>query len=292
MDTPEKQSLQGSKEIESPSSDPALTSYGITSEGRPSLLRQALRYLDELTAAFGGNSSCSSDTRRSQAIDSQLEQDWEDRRNMSVILALGRDIAAVVQALSLLQSEADRATEPDECKKYGMFRETVLAHGSHKVSIFELFNMTDRRKWLHQFDSVAAILFTVDLSQFDKVWSNGVCQLRDDVTLFDSVVNSSSLSSPPAIILLLTHASEFYKKAMTSGWGDLFPEFDWAMKPEQISDFVLNLFTEVNRTKKELYPLIGDLNDPVCLHHVFNSMEKIRVPKSHLETRQLGTYWG
>jgi len=55
---------------------------------------------------------------------------------------------------------------------------------------------SERRKWIHCFDGVTAVIFTASLSGYDQVLREDSSQNRmtESILLFDEVCNSASLT--------------------------------------------------------------------------------------------------
>ncbi|KAF9701780.1 hypothetical protein EKO04_000418 [Ascochyta lentis] len=92
----------------------------------------------------------------------------------------------------------------------------------------------ERRKWIHQFDNIAAILFVVNLPCYDQEVS-GNNAMTEQIELFDSVVNTEWFTSTKFIL--------FLNNTNYSGGTDA----------EQASEYLLQRFSQANRGKRRLY---------------------------------------
>lgn len=73
--------------------------------------------------------------------------------------------------------------------------ETWLQHHSLRVKLIDIGNqISQMKKWLHQFDTIPLILFVVDLDTYDE--------LETSLRLFDSIVNSPWLMRSSAALFL------------------------------------------------------------------------------------------
>jgi guanine nucleotide-binding protein G(i) subunit alpha len=64
---------------------------------------------------------------------------------------------------------------------------------SISVHIFEVgVQRSERKKWIHQFENVTSIIWSVDLCGYDQVLldESNTNQMMENLVLFDSVVNS------------------------------------------------------------------------------------------------------
>jgi len=147
-----------------------------------------------------------------------------------------------------------------------------------KVKVGDLiYNMVDvggqrseRRKWIHCFENVTAIIFVVAVSAFDQVLieDDSVNRMHEALTLFDSICNGKWFTKT-SMILFLNKIDILKEKLKKSKVLDYFPEY------EGVNDYdpVINFFTEKlkglnqSESKQILCPLHlchGYRPDQVC----------------------------
>ncbi|KAL3318400.1 Guanine nucleotide-binding protein G(i) subunit alpha-1 [Cichlidogyrus casuarinus] len=91
---------------------------------------------------------------------------------------------------------------------------------------------SERKKWMHCFDGVTAIIFLVALSEYDlglaedqEVVSYSILnRLRESMNLFDSICNNKWFQKT-SIILFLNKKDLFEKKLCTSPLSTYFPDY-------------------------------------------------------------------
>lgn len=84
----------------------------------------------------------------------------------------------------------------------------------------------ERKKWIHCFESVRAILFIASLSEYDQVLEEDMTKNRmeESLNLFNSIVNLSWFAETP-IILFLNKEDIFMKKIEKIDMGIYFQEY-------------------------------------------------------------------
>ncbi|MBW0546823.1 hypothetical protein O181_086538 [Austropuccinia psidii MF-1] len=105
--------------------------------------------------------------------------------------------------------------------------ETVFVIGELKYKVFDVGGQrSERRKWIHCFENVTAILFLVALSEYDQVLyeDETTNRMEEAITLFDSICNSRWFSRTP-MILFLNKIDIFQKKVLISPIENFFQEF-------------------------------------------------------------------
>ncbi|KAF3048164.1 Guanine nucleotide-binding protein alpha-2 subunit [Didymella heteroderae] len=119
------------------------------------------------------------------------------------------------------------------------------------------FQRGERRKWIRQFDSIAAVLFVADLARYDDMVSSGSA-LAEQMELFDSVVNTSIWAPDTKIILFLNNVSAFRRKLSCVPLGGVFPGFHGGDDAEQAVEYLLQRFRDVNRGRRRVFEYVVD----------------------------------
>lgn len=114
----------------------------------------------------------------------------------------------------------------------------------------------ERRKWIHQFDNITAILYVVDLPCYDQE-ASGNNAMAEQIVLFDNVVNSKWFANAK-FILFLSNITTFREKLSHSPLEDSFPEYAGGADFEKASEFLLQRFRKVNRGHRRLYSYLVD----------------------------------
>jgi len=113
---------------------------------------------------------------------------------------------------------------------------------------------SERRKWIHCFDNVTAVLYCASLSCYDLVLREDNTQNRmaEAILLFDEVTNSPFFRER-SIILFLNKTDLFAQKIQFSDLRQLFPEYSGGPNYEAACGFIRERFLERSRSGAKVY---------------------------------------
>ncbi|KAK6456013.1 guanine nucleotide-binding protein alpha subunit [Scheffersomyces xylosifermentans] len=114
---------------------------------------------------------------------------------------------------------------------------------------------SERKKWIHCFDNITAVLFVLAVSEYDQMLfeDERVNRMHESIVLFDSLCNSKWFANTP-FILFLNKVDIFEKKLEKSPLKDYFPDFNG--KPNDVESaikFFETNFLKLNKTNKPIY---------------------------------------
>ncbi|CAB1118792.1 unnamed protein product [Ectocarpus sp. CCAP 1310/34] len=95
---------------------------------------------------------------------------------------------------------------------------TQIADGLHKFSVVDVGGQrSERRKWIHCFDDVKAIIFVVALSGYNQVLfeDTGVNRMHEGLQLFEEVVRNPIFENTPIFVFL--NKKDLFEQMMTEG---------------------------------------------------------------------------
>ncbi|CAM9909503.1 unnamed protein product, partial [Choristocarpus tenellus] len=98
----------------------------------------------------------------------------------------------------------------------------------HRYSLVDVGGQrSERRKWMHCFDDVKAIVFLVGLSGYHQVLfeDNSVNRMQESLTLFGEVVGNPIFENTP-IFVFLNKKDLFETMILTKPLTTCFPEYD------------------------------------------------------------------
>lgn len=134
--------------------------------------------------------------------------------------------------------------------------ETCFHIGDLNYRLFDVGGQrSERKKWIHCFENVTAIVFLVAVSEYDQVLveDETVNRMQEALTLFDSICNSRWFVKT-SIILFLNKIDLFKIKLAKSPMGKYFPDFTGGDSYEAASDYMLSRFTSLNQSdQKQIY---------------------------------------
>jgi len=113
---------------------------------------------------------------------------------------------------------------------------------------------SERRKWIHCFDSVTAVLFCVSLSEYDQFLreDNNQNRMKESLILFDEVCNSVWFKST-AFILFLNKVDLFKEKIQRVNLQTCFPDFKGQQTFDTAGEFIKQKFVERNKQEHPIY---------------------------------------
>jgi len=108
---------------------------------------------------------------------------------------------------------------------------------------------SERRKWIHCFEGIQAVLFTVSLSEYDQKLREDATQNRskESLLLFDEIVNSQWFINS-SFILFLNKIDLFEKKIKISPLSKTFPEYTGGADFEAAKKFMRTAFERLRKT--------------------------------------------
>lgn len=134
-----------------------------------------------------------------------------------------------------------------------------------------------RKRWFHQLDNATALVYTVDISTYDRPYLGQPTssQLQADFLDFDAWANSPAFANS-SIILVLNNFSRFREKLAHSPLRTFFPDFEAtgeADREMEARQYVLQRFKELNRNKLSIYSYWVDL-DMSDNQHLYAALKK------------------
>jgi len=105
---------------------------------------------------------------------------------------------------------------------------------------------SERRKWIHAFDKVAAVLFCASLSEYDQTLREdaNVNRMQESLLLFREISNSKYFLKS-ALILFLNKTDLFDGKIATSPLTICFPEYTGGADKDVAKGFIRSKFEDL-----------------------------------------------
>ncbi|CAJ0901712.1 15472_t:CDS:2 [Entrophospora sp. SA101] len=160
----------------------------------------------------------------------------------------------------------DRISQPDYLPDdQDVLRSRVKTTGITETSFlineltYRMFDVggqrSERKKWIHCFENVTAIVFLVAISEYDQLLleDETVNRMQEALTLFDSICNSRWFVKT-SIILFLNKIDRFKEKLPLSPMVKYFPDYEGGSDYELACDYILNRFVSLNQSDiKQIY---------------------------------------
>ncbi|KAF9580453.1 hypothetical protein BGW38_002901, partial [Lunasporangiospora selenospora] len=157
--------------------------------------------------------------------------------------------------------------------------ETTFHLGPLTYRMFDVGGQrSERKKWIHCFEGVTAVLFLVAISGYDQclVEDKDANQMEEAMMLFDQICNSQWFVNT-SMILFMNKTDIFRQKILTSSIGRYFPDYD-GVEGEYASavEFFRTRFLRLNRSEhKEVYIHYTDATDTNLLRNIMGSVNDI-----------------
>ncbi|KAH8766535.1 guanine nucleotide binding protein, alpha subunit [Hyaloscypha finlandica] len=134
---------------------------------------------------------------------------------------------------------------------------------------------SERKKWIKAFENVPAILFVVDMDEYDEVFfeESNRNRMMESMVLFDSVVNSRWFMRS-SVFLLLNNLDSFRRKLRRAPLANYFPDYSGGNDVNKAEAFILSRFTQLNRAHLNIYPHLIETIDKSKIQQVFESIEE------------------
>lgn len=141
---------------------------------------------------------------------------------------------------------------------------------------------SERKKWIHCFSDVTAVIFVAAISEYDQVLfeDETVNRMDEALNLFEEICNSRFFETT-SLILMLNKRDLFAQKLMTVPLTVGFPDYDGDGSYEDACAFVTELFEARKRDeKKVIYPHVTCATDTDAMKVVFNAVKDIVIRRS------------
>ncbi|XP_067905754.1 guanine nucleotide-binding protein G(o) subunit alpha isoform X3 [Heterodontus francisci] len=157
----------------------------------------------------------------------------------------------------------------------------VETHFTFKNLHFRLFDVggqrSERKKWIHCFEDVTAIIFCVALSGYDQVLHEDETtnRMHESLKLFDSICNNKWFTDT-SIILFLNKKDIFEEKIKKSPLMLCFPKYTGpSMFAEAVSYIQSQYETKNKSANKEIYTHITCATDTNNIQFVFDAVTDV-----------------
>ncbi|ERE80597.1 guanine nucleotide binding protein alpha O [Cricetulus griseus] len=162
----------------------------------------------------------------------------------------------------------------------------VETHFTFKNLHFRLFDVggqrSERKKWIHCFEDVTAIIFCVALSGYDQVLHEDETtnRMHESLKLFDSICNNKWFTDT-SIILFLNKKDIFEEKITKSPLTICFPEYTGPSAFTEAVAHIQGQYESKNKSAhKEIYTHVTCATDTNNIQFVFDAVTDNRMHES------------
>jgi len=167
-------------------------------------------------------------------------------------------------------------------------RTTGIAESEFSIdgNQFKVFDVggqrNERKKWIHCFQHVTAVLFVAALSEYDMglFEDQDTNRMDEALNLFDEICNSRWFKKT-SMILMLNKRDLFADKIRKVPLNICFKEYTGVNEFEQASNYVRIQFESRNKTpSKQIYTHITCATDTENARHVINAVKDILIRRN------------
>uniref|UniRef100_A0A3P8X659 Guanine nucleotide-binding protein G(o) subunit alpha-like n=2 Tax=Cynoglossus semilaevis TaxID=244447 RepID=A0A3P8X659_CYNSE len=157
----------------------------------------------------------------------------------------------------------------------------VETHFTFKNLHFRLFDVggqrSERKKWIHCFEDVTAIIFCVALSGYDQVLHEDETtnRMQESLKLFESICNNVWFKDT-AIVLFLNKNDLFEKKISRTPLSTCFPEYNGPNTYADAIAYIRTVYESKDRTPgKYVYSHVTCATDTKNINIVFAAVTDV-----------------
>lgn len=137
---------------------------------------------------------------------------------------------------------------------------------------------SERKKWIHCFQDVTAVIFVASMSEYDQTLfeDDGVNRMHETIKLFDEICNGRWFRST-SIILFLNKVDLFKEKIAKTDLKVCFVDYTDGCDFEKATAYIEKKFEKLNKVSetKHLYCHKTCATDTENIRFVFNSVKDI-----------------
>lgn len=144
----------------------------------------------------------------------------------------------------------------------------------------------ERKKWIHCFEHVTAVIYVVSLSGYDEMMYEEETEnvMHDSLRLFANICNNPWFCNPDRclpMILFLNKSDLFKEKIENVALTVCFPDFDGTQSHDESLNYIKREFIARNkREDRQIYIHVTCATDAGNVEKVFNDVQHIVIENS------------
>jgi len=154
---------------------------------------------------------------------------------------------------------------------------------NNKFKMFDVGGQrNERKKWIHCFENVTAVLFVAAISEYDQMLyeDENTNRMTEALNLFEEICNSRWFGDTN-MILMLNKRDLFAEKILRVPLRVCFPEYGGSDDYQEACDYVKNQFESRNKNSaKVIYTHVTCATDTQNITVVFNAVKDIIIRQS------------
>jgi len=246
---------------------------------------------DDARQFFAMASAPGEDGKLSYELGMIMKRLWADNGVQACFLRsreyqLNDSAAYYLNSLDRISSPNYRPTQQDVLRTRVKTTGIIETQFKFKNLHFKMFDVggqrSERKKWIHCFEGVTAIIFCVALSGYDLVLAEDeeMNRMMESMKLFDSICNNKWFVDT-SIILFLNKKDLFEEKIRHSPLSICFPEYNGPNTYEDAAAYIQLKFESLNRCRdqkgvlKEIYTHFTCATDTTNIQFVFDAVTDV-----------------
>jgi guanine nucleotide-binding protein G(i) subunit alpha len=161
--------------------------------------------------------------------------------------------------------------------------ESTFQIEDHKFLLVDVGGQrSERRRWMHSFDDVTAVIFFASLTEYDQVLyeDSSKNRMAESLDLFGEM-SSSSWFNRSAFLLFLNKVDLFEEKIARTEMTALFPEYDGGHDFEGGLDFLKEQYEErCTRKGAKIYTHFTTATDKSNVEVIFNKCKEVIISQN------------
>lgn len=157
--------------------------------------------------------------------------------------------------------------------------ETKFEIGKGKFVMYDVGGQRgERKKWIHCFEGVRAIMYVASLSEYDQtlVEDHKKNRMEESLTLFSGILSLLWFRSTPVILFLNKH-DLFKEKIKSSELGRYFSDYHGGLDEKMAIEYIKKLYMRCNDKypNRSIYPHITNATNTDNIDFVWNASKNI-----------------
>ncbi|CAH8475240.1 unnamed protein product [Schistosoma turkestanicum] len=202
--------------------------------------------------------------------------------NRSREFQLNDSASYFLDSLDRLSSHSYVPTQQDVLRTRVRTSGIAETHFSFKGLNFKMLDVggqrSERKKWIHCFEGVTAIIFMVAISEYDLTLAEDqeMSRMMESMTLFSSICNNQWFTET-SIILFLNKRDIFENKIMKTPLTICFPEYTGGNNYDEASEYIRLRFENCNTRSgpKDIYSHFTCATDTNHIQFVFDAVTDV-----------------
>lgn len=161
--------------------------------------------------------------------------------------------------------------------------EISFSYGGHEFKLFDVGGQrNERKKWIHCFEGVTAVVFVASLSDYDQKCyeDDRTNRMQESLDLFDEICNGNWFKNAP-IFLFLNKQDIFRQKIKNVDLKVCFPDYDGGQNFDNAIKFIETKFLDTNKfDPSRIFTQFTEATDTTSVEAVFENLKNTIIEKN------------